>query len=226
MALPVALPSISSAELIDYILKLHKSPTTLVICESRESFLETLRVDIRRTKCDDQSDSLEKNEFLHPFLIPTIHLLASSKTVHLAFTPTLSHVRAFLANFTPRGEDGSSPSIYHKPGFRIPMLAIFNLTAVHRPTSEYSAQGLSRTVAIAVEAAKHAGMKLVLAESCYENESENTTIQDPWKAQVPLLNGTIRSGESGKIWAGRTVDIGKVIGRWCRLVGLDEEFIG
>lgn len=225
MASPVALPSINSAELIDYILRLHKSPTTLVICASRESFLQSLQVDMRRTNHDNQLDSAENSDSVlsHPFLIPTIHLLASSKTVCLAFTPTLPHLRAFLANFSPKGDD-SSPLIYQRPGSRISMLAIFNLAAVHRSTSEYSAQGLSQTIAIAVEAAKITGMKLVLAESCNENQTENAT-EDPWKPQVPLLNGSIRSDESEKIWAGRTIDIRKVIGRWCRFIRLDEDFI-
>lgn len=225
---PIALLSVNSAEFIDYIQRLHRAPTTLVICASRESFLQNLQADIRRPNRDSRSDAQENSNSVssHHLLTPTIHLLASSRTVNIAFTPTLPHLRAFLADFNLGEENSSYPSAYQRPGLRFPMLAILSLATVHQSTSEYSAQGLSRTVAIAVETANSANMRLVLAEPHDENGNELDTIRNPWEAKVPLLNGSIRFGEDEKMWAGRTVDVGRVIGRWCKIVRRDEEIFG
>lgn len=38
---------------------------------------------------------------------------------------------------------------------------------------------------------------------------------DPWSEQVPLLNGSVRFGGEQRVWAGRTVEVRRVAGRWC-----------
>ena len=117
------------------------------------------------------------------------------------------------------------------------MLAVLNPLALHSSTTDFSAQGLSRTFAAAVEAADRAGMQLVVQESerGHDEDAEGGvhpgeeqgegegTGEDPWRQQVPLLNGSVRMGGGGeRLWAGRMVEVGKVVGRWCRFMGLDE----
>ena len=106
------------------------------------------------------------------------------------------------------------------------MLAIWGLASLHRSTAEHSAQGLSRTLAAAVETAKVNGQRLVLAEAStsdgdVEDEGAGSG-GDPWREQVPLLSGSVRFGGEERVWAGRTVEVRKVVGRWCRFVTIDD----
>lgn len=102
------------------------------------------------------------------------------------------------------------------------MLVVWGLASLHRSTAEHSAQGLSRSLAAAVEAAKFNEQRLVLAESTPmsgEVEYEGIgRVGDPWKEQVPLLSGSVRFGGEGRLWAGKTVEVERVVARWCRFV--------
>lgn len=209
-------------DFIDDLRQLHAVPTTLIICSTRDKFLEDLHAATHQTH-----RVVETSMTPHPFLIPTIHLLVTSETISLAFTPTLPHLRAYLATYVPHNNSASKLQSYQKPGSRTPFLAILGLVALHRSTSEHSAQGLSRTLAVAVEAATHANMKLVLAEppSLGEDPVEPGNLmsevqENPWKEQVPLLNGSVRVGIE-RSWAGRTIEVGIIVGKWCKFTKLD-----
>ena len=234
---PIALPSIYCTDFIKYILQFHPVPTTLVVCSSRQDFLEHLQATIHHThplhQADSSVDSL--TDVSHPFLIPTIHLLATSRTITLAFTPTLPHLRAYLATFHTSSDPAdfvASTLKYEKAGMQTPILAILGLVALHRSTSEFSAQGLSRTLANAVEAATRVNMKLLLAESRSPQESEDLLVvgdpnsgsqeMDSLKEQLPLLSNSIKFGNDERVWAGRTIEVAKVIKRWCRFVTSEE----
>ena len=101
----------------------------------------------------------------------------------------------------------------------------------HRSTAEHSAQGLSRTLAAAVESASLAEQKLVLAEAKKQNigeqyvdtEAYDLTFENPWKEQVPVLSGSIRFGGEDRVWAGKTIEVGHVLARWCRFMKLSDE---
>lgn len=126
------------------------------------------------------------------------------------------------------------------------MLAMLNPLALHRSTSDFSAQGLSRTFAAAVEAAERAGMQLVVEETeagCADEDDEEVhgveggddfyegnegreverLRKDPWKQQVPFLNSSVRIGGGERLGAGRLVEVGKVIGKWCKFVSLSDD---
>ena len=106
------------------------------------------------------------------------------------------------------------------------MLAIWGLVNLHRLTAEHSAQGLSRSLAAVVETAKLNGQRLVLAETMTLNaevESVGTSsVDDPWKEQVPLLSGSVRFGGEDRMWAGKTVEVARVVAKWCRFVKVDD----
>lgn len=106
------------------------------------------------------------------------------------------------------------------------MLAIWGLASLHRSTAEHSAQGLSRSLAAAVETAKLNNQRLVLGEAIAldENVDYDGTGSggDPWKEQVPLLSGSVRFGGEDRVWAGKTVEVKTVVGRWCRFVTIGD----
>ena len=103
------------------------------------------------------------------------------------------------------------------------MLAIWGLASLHRSTAEHSAQGISRSLAAAAETAELNGQRLVLAEPMalggdVEDDGGVGEGGDPWREQVPLLSGSVRFGEEERVWAGKTVEVKGVVGRWCRFV--------
>lgn len=106
------------------------------------------------------------------------------------------------------------------------MLAIWGLANLHRSTAEHSAQGLSRSLAAAVETAKLNDQRLVLAEAIALDEDveydSTGSGGDPWKEQVPLLSGSVRFGGEDRVWAGKTVEVKRVVGRWCRFVTIGD----
>ena len=64
-------------------------------------------------------------------------------------------------------------------------------------------------------------MQLILTESLLLEDYETPTTEElgslqrnPWKEEVPILNSSIRSGSSDRVWAGRTVEIRRVAERW------------
>lgn len=228
---PTALPSLICSDFITYILRSHKAPTTLIICSSRETFIAQLRtcliVDERSTPSTSQTEQTSKS--LHPLLIPTLNLIAKSRSINLAFASTLPHLRAFLTTYAPLRKAESTLSTLTNCGSQTPILAIWGIAQLHRSTAEHSAQGLSRTLATAVEAARTGVQRLILAEPKEPKErpiDEDTNdmdegLDDPWKEQVPLLSGSVRFGGEERAWAGRTIEVGRVVAKWCRFVKPD-----
>ena len=227
---PVALSSLTSIDFLGWLLDHHQEPTTLIICLSREVYLSNVQNDLRRnhpegpSAISNDSDSIP----LHPLLKPTIHLTAKSRSIHLVFVPTFHHLRAYLStHMLPTNSD--SPRFGSaNAGAQIPILAIWGLLHAHRSTAEYSAQGLSRTLAAAVESASLAEQTLVLAEPKVMDSEEqyegSEAIQglsgDPWKEQVPLLSGSIKFGSEDRSWAGKTIETGCIVAKWCKFVNL------
>ncbi|KAH9218094.1 hypothetical protein DL95DRAFT_385859, partial [Leptodontidium sp. 2 PMI_412] len=199
LALTPALPS----ELLSYILTHQTYPTTLLICQSRTTFLSSLQRCVSNTiqqqrqspLHNDRSSSIplanhegdtgvenerdiqedERDEQIetdkeeaetekerqqtqrHHLLIPTLHQIVTSRAVNLVFVPTLSHLRAYLAVFSGESEgEGEKQKKqqqrhFEKMGKRIPLLVVYGLVAMHRDTSEWSAQGVASSVAALVE---------------------------------------------------------------------------
>lgn len=233
---PVVLPPLFGIEFLSWLLEHHEEPTTLLICCSREAFLADLQANFQKlpsgnpaTTPNDGSQGLA-----HPLLNPTIHLISRSRSIHLVFLPTLPHLRAYLSTYTLRPNWESSPLTSTKSGFRVPILAIWGLVYAHRSTAEHSAQGLSRTLAAALESASLAEQRLVLAEAKildieeqYEDiEAFDVTVENPWKEQVPVLSGSIRFGGDDRVWAGKTIEVGRILARWCRFVKLSNGELG
>lgn len=236
---PQIITDIRLAEFIQHVLNNEPQPATLVVCANTERFTEQLLaacLDAQPTAVDEtqrpsdgdaaeneQPGAPETHDLLKP---PSLLQLANSRKVKLVFCHDLTHLRAYLATLaipTPRAaESNQHPSL----------LAILNPIDLHRYTTSFSAQGLNRTFALAVEAAHATQNYLVMVEfpECqhreaeqvvegYEMESEAapaTSPADPWDEEVSILNVTTKSfGAGGRGWVGRTVTVRRIVERWC-----------
>ncbi|KAL8760929.1 MAG: hypothetical protein Q9184_002897 [Pyrenodesmia sp. 2 TL-2023] len=218
----LALPSMTCSALIEHVLRYHRAPSAVVVCSSRESFLESLHSALQAEHtAEDSAETGRTDDSLHPILLPTIHQLANSRTNEIAFAPTLPHLRAYLASYTPTRPSTPPSTAFDKSGSRVAMLVVYGLLNLHRATTEYSVQGLSRTLAVAAEAANTWGMRLTLVEAPEPpgtpfNEpvmgAETANSQNPWAEQLPLLN-SILTLSNDRAWVSRTVDVGAVVAR-------------
>ncbi|KAF2229671.1 hypothetical protein EV356DRAFT_455453 [Viridothelium virens] len=236
---PVVLRPVSLLLLLEYVLQRHAEPTTILVCSSREVLLRSLLQSV---------EGRQRNENSHDLLTPTLQLLKASRAINMAYCPSVQVLQAWLCSYitqsTPDSNHGTNaqvgPRASHRPA-RVPMLVVVNPIALHRETSAYSAQGLSRAFAAMVEAASKTNRRLVIGECSIPNtpnnanpdedidrQDEETTSEaplyhaehatvDPWEEDLSILNVTTKSfgaGERG--WVGRTVKIGQVVGRWCQ----------
>ncbi|KAE8378771.1 hypothetical protein BDV26DRAFT_260865 [Aspergillus bertholletiae] len=191
-------------DFIQHILDHDASRTLLIICSTRDAFLRQLLA-ITRAYSSETGES-------HSILTKTIGLLSDSRRIQVAYCPTLENLRAYLA-VLPSPGDLMQGHVAENQKARRPLMAILDSVALHLQTSEFSAQGLSRTFATAVEAASREGVDLVLCE-CQDaaNHGDSERGEVLWYTNVPLLNSSVRRGESA--WLGRSVPVKRVAQRW------------
>ncbi|KGO65239.1 hypothetical protein PITC_072340 [Penicillium italicum] len=182
------------------------SDTHLIVCATRSEFLVQLTAAIRLQRADPDTAAS------HGLLTKTIGLLARSSKTRLAFCPSLESLRAYLAILGPAvgvaTEDGS---LSHGRQ----LLVVLDMMALHVTTSEFSAQGLSRTLASAVEASSRVGMDLRLYE-CMNALDPSSSVRGSklWDTSIPLLNGSVRMRSDQSTWGGRGVTVKRVAERW------------
>lgn len=197
--------------------------TNVVVCQPRADFLRqaALQVQVRRQSEDategpaepqsarsEGPDGQHSQEVLERSLMtPTLRLLAASRAISLTYCPTIPTLRAWLSSYSPRRTT---------QGADAPHLVIVDLLALHHGTSEFTLQGLSRTLAAAVSAVQGTRSHLTLTE-CKD-------IRDPlnpdrgarlWDRQLPLLSGSVKIGQEGSRWVGRSITARKIAARWC-----------
>lgn len=209
-----------SAQFLDYVLHNHTPPTSIIICSTREVFIEQLfptltpiREEQDSTEMREEEPHQSNNANLEHLVSPTVRLIAKSRTVEISFCPELAHLRASLSVL--RAPQFETELVPPRSDACRPLLAVLNLVALHHGTSEFSAQGLSRTFALAAETASREGLQLILSECRDVLDQENPDRGARlWKTPVPLLNGSVRIGGTGSGWAGRTVNVEGVARRW------------
>ncbi|KAJ4322707.1 hypothetical protein N0V94_002225 [Neodidymelliopsis sp. IMI 364377] len=225
-SVPTVLFPLTLPALLDYILSTQAaaSPTTLVVCSDQKTFLDHLAHALKQQQATSDSSSLQQ------LLIPTLHNLSSTRHVKLAFCASVQALLAYL-------------TAYDRPGYvhvdeseGSERLVLVNPLALHKPTSSFSVQGLSRTFAAAVETALRTGAALHLVEcedrresrdedagedAAMPDDDENADAmaeeQDPWEQEVSILNVSARrfgSGAGERAWAGRTIKAKRIAARW------------
>lgn len=219
---PIVLETASLPDFLQYLLNQHAPPSTLIVCSTKSAFLAALHQDSATTAPQENTTSEEtttstnstQNHFSNA--LPTVRLLSTSRTLRLAFCPDTTHLRAYLSSLPTKHQPSSSSAFPQTPRLRTatPLLAILNPIALHRPTSAFSAQGLNRTFATAVEAAAAMGRKLVLCEIAGEEQEGSV-----WDEELSILNVTTK--RLGEMSVGRTVSARRVAGRWCTFQKLE-----
>lgn len=211
---PIVVEIRHAQEFIQYVLETHAPPSTLIVSSSKADFLGTFQSanatddgdvqDVREHEqpAADESAAAQVQQFA-----PTLRLLSTSRTLKLVFCSDITQLRAYLACLaTDNSSDSRNEQTVDSPLRKqnaVPILAILNPIDIHRSTSSFSAQGLNRTIAVAVEAAYRTESKLVLAE----------TTLGAWSEELSILNVTNR--RLGELALGRTVTAKAVAKRWC-----------
>ncbi|CAG7995836.1 unnamed protein product [Penicillium olsonii] len=175
--------------------------THLVVCATKSEFLVHLAAAIRKQRADSEAATS------HDLLTKTIGLLARSSNITVAFCSTLESFRAHIAVFKPTADEPGSQ--------RRQLLSILDMVALHTTTTEFSAQGLSRTLASVVETAYKAGIDLRLDECENALDSSNPLWgRRIWDTNVPLLNGSVRMGGDETNWGARGIPVRRIAERW------------
>ena len=225
---PLTLPA-----LLDHVLSTQSapaSPTTLVICSDQTSFLQDLAHSLEQHRGTAQGDNLKQ------LLVPTLHNLATARHVKLAFCASVQALLAYLTAYDRPGY------VHFEESEGRERLVIVNPLALHKPTSSFSVQGLSRLFAAAVETAQRTGATLHLVECEGGRQAQHEHVEDdavmlegdagggdatepqnPWDQDVSILNVSARrfgSGVGERAWAGRAVTAKRIAARWFRFHNL------
>jgi hypothetical protein len=236
---PTVLLSLSLPSFLHQVLaQSHTAPILLIICSSRETFLQGLLQSLEQ----DESEEQDSDGSLQDLVTPSLHNLSTTRHVKPAFC---SSVPALLAFLTAYGRDDTSHTVDSQQKAR---LVLVNPLALHAPTPYFSAQGLSRAFAAATETAIRTNTPLQVIE-CHaskrkvgseddkssdidmsngdeedhpEGESE---AKDPWDQEVSILNVSARRYGSNSVeraWAGRTLTAKTIASRWFRFEKQDD----
>ncbi|EHY52690.1 hypothetical protein HRR80_006514 [Exophiala dermatitidis] len=213
-------------------------PTDLIICSTRDEFREQLLALVNHEESDalahapaTQAQIDSESEHIqtiaptrkHMLLLPTLQLLNASRFCNLAFCPTTTTLRGYLAGYCRPTSPNASGSARSTSGW----IFILDILALHHGTSEFTLQGLSQTFATAVSAAFRTNRQLGLVE-CKDIRDPSSPTRGPslWSAEVQLLSSAIKIGEDGATWGRRTVCVLTIAKRWFQVQsteGKDEQ---
>lgn len=179
----------------------------IIVCSTRERFREQLFTSMNDSAVGQGG---HRHGTTNTLLTKTIGVIAMASNVRLVFCPTVESLRAYIASSSNlRGAlDDSDPGKKQQNSQGVRQgLAVLNLLALHHysKTAEFSAQGLSRTLASVVELAARVRAELVLCECA--DAGENAL----WDAQVPLLSGSVDNNVG-------SVPVRRILQRWFDIV--------
>ncbi|POR35347.1 Uncharacterized protein TPAR_04467 [Tolypocladium paradoxum] len=209
MPRPIVLSPATPCELLTYILSYHTHPTTLLISWPRQQFLDALVQDIRQQLPQPSSRDDDHPSPNHPLLKATLMQVAVSRHIRIAFIPTVTHLRAYLATFSA-AESPIPPPPNLTPSDRAPLLLVYGFLELHRDGSEWSAQGLNTSAAGFVESAARNGFRAASVEP--RRTDADDELRKALAENVPVLSGSTRRDDGS--WSGRTVPIQRVLARW------------
>ncbi|KAK7179868.1 uncharacterized protein CC84DRAFT_1160845 [Paraphaeosphaeria sporulosa] len=216
--------------------------TTLIICSSRDAFLQSLVSAVRQQESQDQT----RNSLLR-LATPTLHNLFIARHVKVVFCASVQTLLAYLTSLKRSAAPSVERAARSEREANPARIVLVNPLSLQAATPSFSAQGLSRTFAAAVETSLRVDAVLVVAE-CQgawtqpnpllengndENDKDESseageresTVLDPWEQDVSILNVSAKkfgSGANDRAWAGRTVKIKRIAARWFRFHRLDD----
>ena len=225
---PLLLSPALPTELLRHILDTYAYPSTLVVCASRPNFLASLASDLLIKNHHDPDDDATDPQPVDDLLAPRLFQLAVARHIRIVFTPTLSHLRAFLSVFCPEDSPVGPPPNLYPPGHNHggqsgpPALMVYGLLHLHRGGSEWSVQSVTSTASLLLEAAYRHDFRVVLVEP--KVPGGVTGLDEVLSEEMPLLGGggdrvavpprvesIVRGeGEDGS----STVDVRQAMRRW------------
>ncbi|EPQ61837.1 Bgt-4448 [Blumeria graminis f. sp. tritici] len=238
----LAFPSALSSELLCYILAQEAHQTTLIICHNHEAFMESLQKNVSQAVHEQpaektlggsnlliksQTPSRQPQHAL-ALLTPTIGQVAASQRTNVVFTPTLSHLRAFLAVFSHQNNPSYLPVSETTDSKIIPLLVLFGLVELHGESGQSNLQELGNTISGLVEAGQRTESKILLVEPLRLNNIVSSDIQAVdsqrrrvWERRIPLIGSSVKYASphyEENERTERTVEIKKVIEQWFEFV--------
>lgn len=191
----VAHPPTDPVTLLHSLLTSPAYPAIVLVCATQADFVRELLYD----------SNVENATTTHRLLRPTLHALSIAPHISTVFTPTVSHLRAwltvadkyFFAPYPPSqpfdapknvsNAETNRPAEAHRGG----RLVVWNLVRNSCHTSEWSVQGLSETLAALIDCGQRLGCSIALAEavdSATEMEQHNVGTDDEDEAMhdVPV----------------------------------------
>ncbi|KAK2589703.1 hypothetical protein QQS21_012614 [Conoideocrella luteorostrata] len=227
---PIILPPLTPSELLEHLVAKTTYPTTVVIGWPRDIFVNALVQDVKqklapRAEEEEEEEGEEEKEEQaaesvsekqqqqqHTLLQATLMQTAISRHINIVFTPTVTHLRAYLATFSAAQTRVPAPPktvSLSKP----PHLFVYGLLELHRDGMEWSAQGLSISTAMFVESAWRDAFMAVIVEPRRTDEAEE--LEQSLQEKLPVLTGTPIKDDGS--WGGPTVAVSRVVGRWFRM---------
>lgn len=190
---PTLLHYASPAALLSRLLAHHKFPTTLIVCCSRQDFIDSLVADVRFNTDPSARDAL---------LTKTSALISTSRHIRTIFAPAVAPLRAALATLRPSETVKGPPNQEAEKAVKEPLLVVYGFVDVHRDSAAWSAQGASTSAAAVIEAAARNSLGAAIVEPSPGSYDE----------MMPLLSGTMQRDDGG--WNGRCVTVRTVLARW------------
>lgn len=204
------------SELLSYLVTRQSYPTTLLVCCPREAFQEALLhhvASILSLESNSEGgadlEAQRHRRVVEALVSAPLYQTAVAKHIRVLFTPTVSHLRAYLSVFDPAETKVLAPPNHSDDASRSPLLLVYGFLDAHRDTSEWTAQGLSSTASILVDAAARAAYKPVIIEP--RGDGGHPDAETLLSEAVPLLG---RSVTGSGPWSGRTVEVRRILARW------------
>lgn len=211
------------SELLSYLVTLQSYPTTLLVCCPREAFqaallhhvTSVLALEGNPEEGGDNVDSAAQRHrrIVEALVAAPLYQTAAAKHIRVLFTPTVSHLRAYLSVFDTAGSKVQPPPNYTPvdEGSRMPLLMVYGFLDAHRDTSEWNARGLSLSASILVEAGKAATYRPVIVEP--KDDDGHPDVETLLSEAVPLLGRNVAAQGA---WSGRTIEVRRILSRWFR----------
>lgn len=166
------------------------------------------------------------------FFTPVGAILAS-ENISVVYCPTLHHLRAYIVSLTTNQGADAFPPVEWEEGTVPPFLGIYGLLPMHYDSTEWSSQGIARTLASIVTAGNKIDRQILIEVPYASTFGLNT--------ELPLVNTRLMKGREKKkkrpmsFYGGEGFEkeeeeeepelkgkVRHVIERWCQVVEIDE----
>lgn len=227
---PIVLEPCKAHRVLQFCLRHHASGKHLIICSTRDVFLQSLLYEVTQEDQNGQNTAMD-------LLTPTLSNLHNSHNVQITFCSDLPNLRAYLTKLRhPQQQERLEPESKDAQDQTCPLLMIINPIQIHEQTLSYSVQGFNRTFASVVDVAHDLGHRLIMVECINPQDEYETGVQEDedmldgahpvanaWDQSLSMLNITTKTfGAGERAWVGRTVRIRQVARRWCEFRKLEE----